>query len=111
MPTRRGPDDPGRDGDAAGKDRRRRNRVRRSRRYSGTKTHKTRVCRDCRAHIPYVEGVTPAPSTCPDCGFRFDCPECGVNLVDADDPAICPTCEEPLTDDAPDPEETFTWDK
>lgn len=119
MPTDRG----GRSGDRRGGDvndeerggeaRRERNRRRRSRRYGGSTAHKTRVCPDCRSQIPYVEGVTSPPASCPECGRRFECPACGTDLVEeatADDPSVCPVCSEPLDDATPETEESFTWD-
>lgn len=101
MPSERGEAEPGR---------RERNAARRDRRYKGSKSHHTRLCPDCRAHIPYVQDLTDPPAVCPDCGHRFECPECGTDLDAADDPAVCPVCDEPLADEAPDPEESFTWD-
>lgn len=100
-------------GDRAGEDRRQRNRVRRSEQYNGTRSHQTRVCPDCRSHIPYVQDVTAPPANCPDCGYQFACAECGYTLDggDVDGPAVCPVCDNPLDENAPDPEETFTWDE
>lgn len=103
------PPDRGRDPDSIKRDdRRRRNRTRRSQRYGGKQAHKVEVCPECRAHLPYVEGVSGRPSKCPTCGRRFRCPECSRDLDGGE--SLCPRCEEVLDPDAPAPEETFTWD-
>lgn len=104
------PGGPGGIDDADDLDRRDRNRIRRSREYAGHKSHKTRLCPNCRASLPYVEGVRSPPASCGECGYRFECPECRTDLNTTDDPAVCPTCDEPLADPDADPEESFTWD-
>lgn len=95
------------------KERRERTRSDRGRRYGRGQTHKTAICPDCRRETPYLHPVQSIPGRCgyDDCRYLFACPECGSDIRDRDEDAVyCPACSEPLSEDAPAPEETFTWD-
>jgi len=84
---------------AGGEDRRDRTRRAREERHGGGTTHRTRVCPSCRNQIPYLEPAQDEPAECGECGYLWDCPECGRTVQDDErdeagrPPAVCSTCD------------------
>jgi hypothetical protein len=82
----------------------RRERVRRARaeRHGGGSEHRTRVCPSCRRAIAYVKPLQDPPAECGECGYLWDCPECGQTIQDGErdeegrPPAVCPSCDSPI---------------
>lgn len=98
-----------------GNERRDRTRRAREERHGGGTNHRTRVCPDCRRHIPYLDPVQDAPARC-ECGYVFECPECGreFDSEERDEegrpPAICPTCDAGIEGGYEEgTEESFRW--
>jgi len=97
----------------------RRDRTRRAReeRHGRGTDHATRVCPSCRRSLPYVDPLQDPPGECGECGYLWDCPECGRTIQDdeRDDegrpPAACPSCDSPIAGgyEPDDEDEEFEW--
>lgn len=98
-------------------ERRERTRHAREERHGGGTSHETRVCPSCRRSLPYVEPLQDPPSECGECGYLWDCPECGREFKDADrneagdPPATCPACDTPVEGgyESDEADDEFEW--
>jgi len=101
------------------RDNERRDRTRRAReeRHGRGTDHATRVCSSCRRSLPYVEPLQDPPGECGECGYLWDCPECGRTIQDDErdeegrPPAACSSCDYQIEGgyESGEEDESFEW--